>query len=156
MNALRERFEAKFQRTDGCWNWLGALGGGKGGGRYGHIRHEGKPVNAHRVSYMLYRGAIPDGMHVLHRCDNPACVNPEHLFLGTHLDNMRDMYSKGRRQAATGLRNGAAKLDSEGIQRILGSNLPSLKLAPLVGVSASRIRQIRRAEARQQGAMNHG
>lgn len=149
MIALKQRFSARIRVTPECWQWIGA----SGGGGYGHMRVSGKVVGAHRVSYELHRGPIPDGLHVLHSCDNPLCVNPAHLRLGTHQDNMADMYSRGRRTAARGLRNGAAKLGDSGIQRVLQSNLPSLKLAPLVGVSASRIRQIRRAAARLQGAI---
>ena len=61
------------------------------------------PLRAHRVSWELFRGAIPDGLHVLHRCDNPACVNPEHLFLGTATDNMADKYRKGRQARGEGV-----------------------------------------------------
>lgn len=151
MSTLKQRFEVKFRVTPGCWLWTGS----RFAGGYGGIRDGDRVLRAHRVSYELYRGQIPEGLHVMHRCDNPLCVNPDHLSIGTHQDNMTDMYSKGRRIAASGLHNGAAKLGEEGYRRILASNLPSLKLAPLIGVSASRIRQIRRAEARSQG-VNHG
>ena len=63
---------------------------------YGRITQNGKRARAHRVAFELFVGPIPSGMHVLHRCDNPPCVNPSHLFIGTHLDNMRDMEAKGR------------------------------------------------------------
>lgn len=87
-------------------------------------------------------------MHVLHRCDNTSCVNPEHLFLGTHLDNMRDMYSKGRRKAA-------AKLSESQKETIRLSSETGVALAAVLGVSGARVCQIRRAAAAQ-GAMNHG
>lgn len=75
----------------GCHEWLrpNALG-------YGTLLHRGKVRKAHRVFWELRHGPIPDGLHVLHECDNRRCVNVEHLFLGTHLDNMRDMVAKGR------------------------------------------------------------
>ena len=73
--------------------WLGAKAKGYGMIRLGGMA-EKKPAS--RVSWMLHFGPIPDGMHVLHKCDNPECTNPDHLFLGTHADNMRDKTSKGR------------------------------------------------------------
>ena len=76
----------------GCHLWIGATTGGG----YGHTRIGGKNMRAHRAVWELTHGPIPDGLWVLHRCDNPACVNPLHLFLGTHIDNMRDVVSKGR------------------------------------------------------------
>lgn len=63
---------------------------------YGRIRVDGKSWLAHRFSWVLANGPIPEGMYVCHRCDNPPCINPEHLFLGTQTDNMRDMAAKGR------------------------------------------------------------
>jgi hypothetical protein len=89
------RFEAKFipEPNSGCWLWTG----GTSGYGYGHFS---LPVRgcrtAHRAAWTLYRGQIPAGLHVLHKCDVRCCVNPSHLFLGTHSDNMRDMVRKGR------------------------------------------------------------
>lgn len=89
-----ERFDAKFEPcpNTGCWLWnASTLPSG-----YGQFCLAGKMKGAHRVAYELYIGPIPDGLHVLHACDVTWCVNPEHLFLGTHRDNMQDMTSKGR------------------------------------------------------------
>jgi hypothetical protein len=78
--------------NSGCLLWEGAVA--RYG--YGHIRRGGRYLSLHRVVWEETHGAIPDGLHVLHRCDVPACVNVDHLFLGTHTDNMRDIVSKGR------------------------------------------------------------
>ena len=91
---LYERFLDKFDEGDPeiCWEWKASLDG-KG---YGQIKNWNSMSRAHRISWEFYCGEIPDGMHILHECDNPKCVNPNHLFLGTHQDNMRDMNEKGR------------------------------------------------------------
>lgn len=76
-----------------CWEWKGAKVGGT---EYGSFNVAGKRLRSNRAAWLLLRGPIPDGLHVLHRCDNPPCCNPDHLFLGTQLDNIRDAIAKGR------------------------------------------------------------
>lgn len=87
----------KVKRATGCWEWQGARRGTQGGRLgYGQAIHEGKAWGAHRLAWHLTQGDIPPGMCVCHMCDNPICINPAHLFLGTMADNMRDKRNKGR------------------------------------------------------------
>ena len=93
---IAERFMEKVEKSDGCWIWKGfGMGNGYGGFHVGG-RTVRKMVPAHRASYELHKGAIPEGMHVMHQCDVRRCVNPEHLKLGTRSDNMQDAARKGR------------------------------------------------------------
>lgn len=97
---LADRFWSKVRKTDTCWLWTAGLNN-RGYGRFQYFKRRERPglgrdLYAHRVAWMLTRGSIADGLMVLHKCDTPACVNPDHLFLGTQTDNMRDCSQKGR------------------------------------------------------------
>ncbi len=112
---LRDRFWKKVQKSpDGCWLWVGEWS--RSSRRYGSFNWEGAPMQAHRSAWILERGLIPEGMNVLHRCDIPRCVRPDHLFLGTQADNVHDCMAKKR--AAIGSRLGRAKLNEETVLAI--------------------------------------
>jgi len=140
---LRERFEEKYtENGDGCWIWTAATVKG-----YGMIKYQTQMHYAHRVSYELYKGLIPTDLYVLHRCDVRGCVNPDHLFLGTHADNMADMMAKGRSARGVtrgnGAQNGMAKLTAEDALAIYNSKARVKDLAVKYGVAPSNIYQIR-------------
>lgn len=86
-----EAFWSQVEKTSGCWWWRGWRGS-----RYGSARVGGRQVRAHRAAWQFARGPIPPGLFVCHHCDHPPCVNPAHLFVGTAMDNVRDMETKGR------------------------------------------------------------
>jgi hypothetical protein len=98
-----------------CWNWMGSVHYMWG---YGHFRANGKQVAAHRYSWILVNGNIPKGLCVCHKCDNPKCVNPSHLFLGTVADNNLDKKLKGRQPPVIGEKNPRAKLTEENVREI--------------------------------------
>lgn len=112
---LQARFWSKVDVQDNhaCWNWLAATFT-NGYGAFGVT--SGKMKTAHRVSYELVHGKIPEGMVVMHTCDNPLCVNPSHLVVGTYQDNTNDMVSKSRQ--AKGEKHGRAKLTENDVLRI--------------------------------------
>lgn len=125
-----QRFWRKVQKSNDCWEWQGARA------NYGHF-WAGKHMTAHRMSYELAYGSIPDGLLVLHQCDNPFCVNPAHLFLGTQADNMRDMRNKGRHTVGTA--SATAKLTADQVRAIRQSyarkEAPQHEIARRYGIS---------------------
>lgn len=124
-------------RESGCMEWLGA----KDKDGYGVSRFHGKSIRAHRHAYILVEGEIPTGKHVCHRCDNPGCCNPEHLFLGTHDDNMRDKVQKGRCCRGQGVSN--SKLTPEKVFAIRSATGTSKSVAAQFGISMSAVDHVR-------------
>lgn len=113
-----ERFWARVRKSDdpnGCWLWTGSLAGRT---PYGNVGFAGRYQKAHRVAYQLAIGPIPEGLHICHTCDIPACCNPAHLFAGTRSDNMRDREAKGRHNAPRGTVHGRHKLTESQVRDI--------------------------------------
>lgn len=137
----QESFEQKFKPTEtGCWEWLKT----KNQDGYGRVKRFGKLESAHRVSYELYKGPI-GGLHVLHSCDNPSCVNPEHLRLGTHKENQEEKARKGRGvgHSMPGTKHPSHKLTEAQALAIKTSDLSVAHLQQLYPVSEMLIRDIR-------------
>jgi hypothetical protein len=136
-----QRFNERVDKTPGygpkgdCWLWTGTID--ESG--YGRFRPKGKIVGVHRYSYAHFKGPIPEGLWVLHECDNRPCCNPDHLWLGTCADNTKDMISKGRSRNPVGEKNGAAKLTEQDVRNILASDLCRATLAKNYNVSNSTI-----------------
>jgi hypothetical protein len=139
-------FWHQFEHADGgCWRWTGAVNN-KG---YGRFSHSGQVYGAHRIAFAIGKNtALPGVVMVCHRCDNPACVNPDHLFLGTAADNNRDMVQKGRARGPKGLSNGRGKLSPEDIQAIRESTERQVDLCRKYGVSDGHISRIKSGERR--------
>lgn len=107
-----ERFSAKYTvKPNGCWVWTGAKVGLSF--NYGKFWYKGAYDKAHRAAYKMFVGDIPKGLWVLHKCDTPECVNPNHLFLGTRIDNVADMLRKGRGGQHKNPPRGARRKDSK-------------------------------------------
>lgn len=141
---LQDRFwdKVRVSGPDACWNWAGSIVKSGYGSMY--CSRAGTDY-AHRVSWRLHWGTIPDGFFVCHHCDNRACVNPAHLFLGTQADNMRDMAIKGRRRALAGAENARAKLVDESIPFVCllsHIGLPKKDIGEIFGVSRRTVRAI--------------
>lgn len=138
--SIIERFEAKFERVpeSGCWLWTGAIYPDRG---YGAFNCPPEQL-AHRVSWLLYRGPIPAGAHVLHRCDVPACVNPGHLFLGDQASNMADKVNKGRQ--SNGRNEAICTLTEQQVRAIRADGRRQVDIAADYGVSQCAISDIKR------------
>jgi len=139
---LADRFWEKVKKgsPDECWLWTGSLFQPQG---YGRVIVNRKRQKAHRVAWEITRGAIPEGKWVLHKCDNPPCCNPAHLYLGNVIDNARDMMERGRRKGPIGTEHPLAKLNTEKVQQIRAARGTIHKIAQRYGVADSLISRIR-------------
>lgn len=138
---LQDRLEAKSIPIPhcGCWIWISEMSSSG----YGRLRIANSSRSAHRVAWEAYRGSIPHGMHVLHTCDIPSCINPDHLWLGTHAENMRDMSQKQRCGNQRGELNNNTKLTSEQVLLIRSDPRSQRVIALVYNVSKSSISDIK-------------
>lgn len=135
-----DRFWACVDKSGGpnaCWLWKGH----KNRGGYGQLEFKGKHFKAHRLAYEFEIGPIPEGMCVLHKCDNPSCCNPKHLFLGTPRDNAKDRNQKGRQ--AYGERHGRSKLTEHDVIKIKNDDSLIEIIASNYGVGKGTIYSIK-------------
>ena len=130
---------------NGCQEWQG-----RRIKNYGSLSHKGKNIGVHRIVAFLVYGEPEPGMFALHSCDNPPCINPDHLRWGTHAENVQDTTSRNRRAVKRGERNGRAKLDEakvKAIRAIYGTGPTTVEIAELYGVSNQIISRIIRGKA---------
>ena len=155
----KERFmeRVEFELNTGCWLWSGA----PGSGGYGTAVHNGKNAKAHRVAWFLFRGWMPPPeIKACHKCDTPACVNPDHLFLGTQADNVADMIAKGRLRTARrcGTKNPMASLSEKQVWEIrhllMMGKWSQAEIARSYGVSPMTISRISNCETWQHVHLN--
>lgn len=139
---LAQRIVGKVEAVteSGCWIWLGSMACG---GRYGCIKIDGVVVLAHRAAYAAFVAPIPEGQAVCHHCDVGLCVNPSHLFVGSHRDNMADMVVKGRNWNRAGQLKPQAKLRASQIISIRASDERASVIAARLGVSEAHVINIR-------------
>lgn len=139
--SVTERFYANVLKTETCWLWLGA----PDPHGYGWFRFRGRGEHTQRVSWMLSGKTIPVGMLVLHTCDNPQCVRPSHLFIGTQQDNLADMKEKGRQ--AKGTMFPQSKLTPRLVKRIRADSRTQDAIANEIGCSRSVVSRVKNGKA---------
>lgn len=137
-----ERFWEKVEKTDGCWVWKG----GYNADGYGAFT-DGKKTGAHRFSWVLANGEIPAGLQVCHKCDNPPCVRPDHLFLGTNQENVDDAYAKGhyygrRHRYGQGLSAEAIRDVTPKVLELKRQGLSQPRIAAELGLSRETVQRI--------------
>lgn len=149
-NEYKERFWTKVDKENSnsfyngtrCWEWTEGLVRGK----YGHYRYNGRKIYAHRYSYFLSFGKFDETLNVLHHCDNPKCVNPNHLFLGTQLENIQDMFRKGRGVIPVGEDNGNSILTEKNVIKIYklwdSGKYMQTEIANIIGVNPRTINYV--------------
>jgi hypothetical protein len=140
---IRERLLSKItiDPITGCWVWQET----KGRGGYGKLTINSRRYQAHRIAYLEFIGPIPAGLLVMHRCDNPACICPDHLKLGTHQDNTDDMVRKGRQRSPLGEQHGNAKLtvvDVLHIRAESANGIHGTALAQSMNVSSATVHRV--------------
>ena len=133
-------FRAQFVENGGCLDWMHATN--RMG--YGVVGRGGKTVLTHRAAWELVHGPIPEGLHILHRCDRPICGNVQHLFLGTHLDNMQDMAAKSR------VRSNLTEADVRAIREMRARGVARPRVASLFGIDLSTVSRITGGKTRRQ------
>lgn len=159
-NAAKLLSNIKIVESTGCWEWQG--------GRdkpplkpYGNLYTGGSEcvIKAHRFSFALFKGEIPKGVLVLHKCDNPPCCNPAHLFLGSHKENTQDMFNKGRQHVRAGVKrpdmagtnSRNAKLNDESVRKMRSMYVPHVfgchRIAKLFGVTKATAMKAIRGES---------
>lgn len=144
MDEIQARFWRKVEPdlNSGCWLWSGRINGDG----YGTVRRPRK-TGAHRLSYEWARGSVPPGLVVMHKCDTPACVNPDHLRVGTQLENIADRQAKGRSRGGDrrGEKNRSAKItqsDAINIRRLLAAGATQAAVANLYPISRAQVGRI--------------
>ena len=134
--------EIEYEVTeDGCWECTSHR---LNAGGYAQIGRNRKVTKVHRHIFALTNNGIAEGMHILHKCDNPCCINPDHLFEGTNLDNMKDKMEKGRQPSTKGEQNGSAKLTAKDVREILKDDRRHVEVAKDYPICSAHICRIRK------------
>ena len=140
--SIEEKLKKYVVDDRNCWNWIGSKDR-DGYGVFGH--HRNKQIRAHRASYSFYIGEIPNKMMICHSCDNPSCINPKHLFVGTAKDNTQDMIKKQRRPVLFGSNHPNAKLtehQAHEIKQLRKQNVLLTDIANQFGISFQTVSSI--------------
>jgi hypothetical protein len=138
--SVEERFWAKVHKNSGCWEWTAALSTGG----YGRLGVNGQSLAAHRLAWQFTIGPVPEGLCVLHRCDNRRCVRPGHLYLGTYRDNARDREMRGRSHDRSGMHNGRARFTEDQVREIrrLAETMPQYEVANRFDTTQARVSEM--------------